>query len=272
MNLLYSIIIAFSMYSALPMPRMDWTEERMRRLFCAFPLVGAAEGLLLILLDRVLTMTGGTVIAGPARILFRTLVYTAFPLLYTGGIHMDGYLDVTDARKSFGDRGKKLEIMKDPHVGAFAIIGCGVYLLLYGAGMSLTAGWTDLMGDIGLNHYLIAFACMLPAERALSALAVTFLPKAKKDGLAAAFSRDAKAQAVGVSSAVWIILSGAGALYFGRMAGILLILTAAGTYLWFRHMCLKEFGGITGDLAGYFLQSCERNMLLVLAFARIFFL
>ena len=39
-----------------------------------------------------------------------------------------------------------------------------------------------------------------------------------------------------------------------------------------RRMCLKEFGGITGDLAGYFLQSCERNMLLVLAFARIFFL
>ena len=138
--------------------------------------------------------------------------------------------------------------------------------------MSLTAGWTDPMGDIGLNHYLIAFACMLPAERALSALAVTFLPKAKKDGLAAAFSRDAKAQAVGVSSAVWIILSGAGALYFGRMAGILLILVTAGTYLWFRRMCLKEFGGITGDLAGYFLQSCERNMLLVLAFARIFFL
>ena len=64
----------------------------------------------------------------------------------------------------------------------------------------------------------------------------------------------------------------AGALYCGRMAGILLILVAAGTYLWFRRLCLKEFGGITGDLAGYFLQSCERNMLLVLAFARIFFL
>ncbi|MBO5574475.1 MAG: adenosylcobinamide-GDP ribazoletransferase [Clostridium sp.] len=272
MNLLYSIIIAFSMYSALPMPRADWTEERMKRLFCAFPLVGAVEGLLLVLLDRFLTAAGGTVIASPAGILFRTLLYTAFPILYTGGIHMDGYLDVTDARKSFGDRAKKLEIMKDPHVGAFAIIGCGGYLLLYGAGMSLTAGWTGTMGNIGLNRSLTAFACMLPAERALSALAVTFLPKAKKEGLAAAFSRDAKAQAVGVSSAVWIILYGAGALYFGRTAGILLILAAAGTYLWFHRMCLKEFGGVTGDLAGYFLQSCERNMLLVLAFARLFLL
>ena len=111
MNLLYSIIIAFSMYSALPMPRTDWTEERMRRLFCAFPLVGAVEGLLLVLLDRVFTTAGGTAAAGPAGILFRTLIYMAFPLLYTGGIHMDGYLDVTDARKSFGDREKKLEIM-----------------------------------------------------------------------------------------------------------------------------------------------------------------
>lgn len=272
MNLLYSIIIAFSMYSALPMPRTDWTEERMNRLFCAFPLVGAVEGLLFVLLDRVLATAGGTAAAGPAGILFRTLLFTAFPLLYTGGIHMDGYLDVTDARKSFGDRAKKLEIMKDPHVGAFAIIGCGVYLLLYAAGMSLVGGAAGEENETAVQGVLYAFACMLPAERALSALAVTFLPKAKKEGLAASFSRDAKAQAVGLSSAAWILLSGAGVLYFGRMAGILLILTAAGTYLWFRRMCLKEFGGITGDLAGYFLQSCERNMLLALAFARIFFL
>ena len=73
MNLLYSIIIAFSMYSALPMPRMDWTEERMRRLFCAFPLVGAVEGLLLVLLDRVFTTAGGTAAAGPEGRLLQVL-------------------------------------------------------------------------------------------------------------------------------------------------------------------------------------------------------
>ena len=44
---------------------------------------------------------------------------------------MDGLLDVIDARASHGETEKKLEILKDPHTGAFAIIGCGVYLLVY---------------------------------------------------------------------------------------------------------------------------------------------
>ena len=29
------------------------------------------------------------------------------------------------------------------------------------------------------------------------------------------------------------------------------------TLLYYRHMAYKEFGGITGDLAGWFLQVCE---------------
>ena len=34
MNLIGSFVIAFSMYSRIPMPRMDWTEERMRYALC----------------------------------------------------------------------------------------------------------------------------------------------------------------------------------------------------------------------------------------------
>ena len=44
---------------------------------------------------------------------------------------MDGFLDVVDARSSCLPRERKLEILKDPHTGAFAIIGGGVYLILY---------------------------------------------------------------------------------------------------------------------------------------------
>ena len=57
-------------------------------------------------------------------------------LLVTGGIHLDGFMDTTDARSSYGDREKKLAILKDSHVGAFAVIGCSFYLILSaGAGV-----------------------------------------------------------------------------------------------------------------------------------------
>lgn len=128
MNLFGSLVIAFSMYSRVPMPQLEWTKERMKYVMCFFPLIGAVIGLLNV-----------SVVLGCNALGFRhfgQILPVVIPILVTGGIHMDGFLDVVDARSSHKDRKKKLEILKDPHTGAFAIIGCGVYLVLY-----LTAFW-----------------------------------------------------------------------------------------------------------------------------------
>ena len=99
MNLIGSFVIAFSMYSRIPMPRMDWTEERMRYALCFFPLIGAVIGAVEIATFALCEILG-------AGVLFWTCLLTAVPLLITGGIHMDGYLDVTDAHHSYGEREK----------------------------------------------------------------------------------------------------------------------------------------------------------------------
>ena len=102
MNGLYSCIIAVSMYSKIPMPNVEWTEERMRYVMCFFPLVGivqgAALGLWLHLALDVLNLSVGAA----------ALTGAAIPMLVTGGIHMDGFLDTMDAIHSYGDREKKL--------------------------------------------------------------------------------------------------------------------------------------------------------------------
>ena len=126
MNGLYSLLIAVSMYSKFPVPTVNWTRERMGYVMCWFPVVGVIEGLALWFWQWAGGRLGFTA-AGSA------LVAAALPLIVTGGIHMDGFLDTMDAIHSYGDREKKLEILKDPHVGAFAVIGCGGYLLLYTA-------------------------------------------------------------------------------------------------------------------------------------------
>lgn len=125
MNGIYSCLIAISMYSRLPVPQVEWTDERMRHVMCFFPVVGVIEGLCLggwfLLADRIwkLSLTA-TVLWG-----------AAIPLLVTGGIHMDGFMDTMDALCSYGDREKKLQILKDPHLGAFAVISAITYMLLY---------------------------------------------------------------------------------------------------------------------------------------------
>ena len=46
---LYSCIIAISMYSRLPMPKVEWRKERMAYVMCCFPIVGLLEGAALAL-------------------------------------------------------------------------------------------------------------------------------------------------------------------------------------------------------------------------------
>ncbi len=254
MNGFYSLIIAVSMYSKFPMPTINWTRERMGYVMCWFPVVGILEGLALWLLQAAGAALGFSA-AG------RALAAAALPLLVTGGIHMDGFLDTMDAIHSYGNREKKLEILKDPHVGAFAVIGCGGYLLLYGAAAyEVTA--------LGLWPLALPVFVM---ERALSGLSVVFFPCAKKSGLAATFSDGAKRRAAGISLGLWL----AAALWFCAMAvpgggpaaafGLLAVQLAV--FLYYRCMSVGQFGGITGDLAGYFLQVCELASLFWLAAA-----
>ena len=108
MNIIKSICVAFSMYSKIPMPRVEWNEKNMKYAMCFFPLVGAVIGGLMLLVRFLCGRFG-----------FNTSVYavvmTALPVLVSGGIHTDGFIDTVDALSSYGDKEKKLEILKDPH-------------------------------------------------------------------------------------------------------------------------------------------------------------
>ena len=118
-----SIAIAFSMYSKIPMVQFEWKEEDMRYSMCFFPLVGIVIGLLSWCWWLFCQQFG----IGKMCFAF---VGLAIILLVTGGIHMDGYMDTMDALHSYGSREKKLEILKDSHIGAFAVIMTVLYVLI----------------------------------------------------------------------------------------------------------------------------------------------
>ena len=44
MMLLRSFVIAFSMWSAIPMPQVEWDRDGMKYALCAFPFIGLAAG------------------------------------------------------------------------------------------------------------------------------------------------------------------------------------------------------------------------------------
>ncbi|GLC81099.1 hypothetical protein LBYZC6_32130 [Lacrimispora brassicae] len=168
---------------------------------------------------------------------------------------MDGFLDVVDARSSQGDRKKKLEILKDPHTGAFAIIGCGVYLVLY------------LAAFLEMPPAMIPAYCMtFVVTRALSGLSVVTFPMAKESGLAASFSGAAQKRAVAIVMVLYLAAAEWGIWYLGgRLSAAVTLFVSLLVYWYYYAMAKREFGGITGDLAGYFLQICELALVAGLA-------
>ena len=242
MTALQTIAVAFAMFSALPMPQFAWNEKNMRYALCAFPLIGVVIGALWCL-------CGALPLPGFAR----AAVFCLMPVWVTGGIHLDGYADTCDALSSYGDTAKKLEILKDPHCGAFAVIRLCSYFIAYLA-LCVCVQFTPRVG--------VLWTLALVGERALSGLAVAAFPMAKNTGLAHTFATAADKPNVRCVLTVLCVLLGAALVALGGWA---LVLAACAVFVRYYHAAKNQFGGTTGDLAGWFLQKCEIWMLAALA-------
>ncbi len=244
MYLLRSLAIAISMYSKIPVPTVDWNEKNMKYAMCFFPVVGAVAGGLQLLIGYLLlkyTSCGN---------LFFAIAMALIPVIVSGGIHLDGFADTVDALSSYGDREKKLEILKDPNTGAFAVIGLCVYFL------ADTALWSEVTVEL-----LPVIACTYMFSRSLSGISVVSFRAAKNSGLLRTFQDGAQKKRVRVVLIVWACVCGGIMLYLSWKTAAIVIIAALLVFLYYYRMSRKQFGGTTGDLAGYFLQVCELAML-----------
>ena len=244
-----SFKIAFAMFSKIPMPQADWTEENMRYMLCFFPFVGFAAGVLTLVVDWLGEFFGfGTGFTAVALILV--------PVLVTGGIHVDGLLDTSDALSSWRDREKRLEILKDSHAGAFAVITACVYFLVLYGGFSQIVGNRTAIKILALGYMV---------SRCFSGIGVITLPKANAGGTVAEFSRKAQDQTVRNTLVVYLVILAVGMILIQPVYGVVTFITAVIVFAFYKHKAMKYFGGTTGDLSGYFLCLCEAWTVLVLA-------
>ena len=241
MSIWKSILIAFSMFSAIPVPQTDWEEQSMRYSLCAFPLVGVVIALLSFGWGKLCTA-----LALPE--LLRGAGYCLLPVLTTGGIHLDGYADTWDALSSHAGIEKKQEILKDPHLGAFAAIRIGVYLII-----SL-AVWTSLPEFRGW-----AIVCLFMLSRTLSALSLACFPLAEGSGLARSFAEAADRAKLRNALIALAVLIAAALVPAG---GAVMLLPAALVFWRHYRMATVDFAGLSGDLCGWFLQASELWMAL----------
>lgn len=250
MRIVKSFFIAFSIYSKIPVPQFEWKEEDMKYMLCFFPWIGAVIGGGIYLWNYI---CGNYAIGA----LCYTLVGSAIPLIITGGFHVDGFMDTMDAFHSYQPKEKKLEILKDSHIGAFAVIMLLTYGLIY------LGAFSEIKNDITLRIVCAGFFL----ARCLSGISVVSFPSAKKEGMLYLFSSSAENRSVkivlylqGIACVTFMLLQ---SLYTGSIAAVI----AFFTFAYYYHRCKKELGGITGDTAGYFVLICELNIMVGVALA-----
>lgn len=229
------------------MPRADWEKENMKYAMCFFPWVGAVIGACVYLWGRF----AGNISVG--SILYAA-VLTLIPIFITGGIHLDGLLDTADALSSWQTRERRLEILKDSHTGAFAIITCCMYFIAY---FGFSSELFEMQRIEGIGVIAIGFFL----SRCLSGFSVTAFPCAKDSGLAATFANGADKKRAGKVLIGEGILAIAVMIWVSIPLGIAAVVAALLTFWWYHHMSVEKFGGITGDVAGCFLQVCELMIL-----------
>lgn len=250
MKILKAMVIAFSIYSKIPVPQFEWKEEDMEYMMCFFPWIGGVIGL---------AFFGWAVLCEKFAVgtLCYALIAAAIPLIISGGFHVDGYMDTMDALHSYQSREKKLEILKDSHIGAFAAIMLVLYYLIDIAAIS----------ESHTRKAVFAVAAVFFLARCLSGIAVVTLQPAKKEGLLYTFASGAQKEKVKRGLYLQLILCMALMIIISKQYGVAAIIASLLSFLYFKKKSYKEFGGITGDTAGFFVTVCEAAAAVAVAIA-----
>ncbi len=247
MSFIRSFCLAFSLYSKLPVPRVAWKKENMKYVFCFFPLVGVVTALLCLgwyfLSERVEN------ISELARISITVLI----PVFVTGGIHLDGYMDVMDALHSWKDREKKAQILKDPHIGAFAVIHLLIYYLL------LLAAFSQIKTAGGMCVAVSGFYL----SRLLSALSAVTFPIAKKEGMLYELTSAAGTGTVRFSLILQLLICAGIMLASNVVMGGAVLVANIALMVYLYVLFVREFGGVSGDTCGFLSSLVELVTVLV---------
>lgn len=225
-----------------PMPGADWEKENMRYMMCFFPLIGIVIGALTVgwawLSERL-----------QAGEILKSAVYVLIPVAVTRR-HPSGWPSGYGGRSFFlSAQGAQAGDPECSHAGAFAVItACCYFLAAFGV-------WSELD-----RKEVLVLAGGFVLSRAMSGLGVASFPCAKKTGTLAMFSDAVQERIVMLCLYVLLFLAAGWMCILDPKLGTAAVVGGWLVFFGYFRMSMKQFGGITGDLAGFFVQMCELVM------------
>ena len=229
---LYALGMCQSMFCALPFPWHGWEEKARDKMLCCLPVIGLEIGLLWWAVGAVALRLELPGLIGGALV-------CAAPYFLTGFMHLDGFMDVTDAVRSYRSLERRREILKDSHVGSFSVIAMGLLLVMQ----------LSVCSAIGTLTQLRALLLIPAVSRCCSVLAITCLPPMET-------SQYAQRKTHWVLPLAMLAAAVGVGFWWEKAVGIALVAVMVG-YALALVRAYRSLKGMNGDISGYCISLSE---------------
>jgi adenosylcobinamide-GDP ribazoletransferase len=236
------LLVAARYLTIVPLPGRDVGLAALGRAAPWFPVVGLALGLVLTVIDVVVSRLFPPLLAG-------LLVVTGWKLL-TGGLHLDGLADCLDGLVG-RDPAHRLAIMQDSRIGALGAVGLILFLLLEVSALA------EIVAPLRWRALVVAPAI----GRTMPPLLARLFPAARAHGHGAAFRAGLRPTSAPSALVLGVLVAVAGLGPPGVVAAAVgaLVAVALGGFL------ATRLSGLTGDALGASIETTELVVLLTVS-------
>lgn len=240
MNILKPLFMSMGMFSILPVPKNSWNDKFMHLVIVYFPIVGMIIGLIWYGISLIITNSF-------IPVLIQSSILLLVPFVLSGFLHIDGFMDTSDAIFSRRSLEEKRKILKDSNVGAFATIALvSLFILQFSAVYIL----------IDEKFALPLFVFIPMVSRCTVSLGLLNLPSIWEQGYMSAFKANTKLVHSIIIIIFMITVFVIGSVLYGKLALISLLTIAISGVFTMRYV-YKQLQGLSGDLCGYVLTFSE---------------
>jgi adenosylcobinamide-GDP ribazoletransferase len=201
-----------------------------------FPVVGIVMGLTLSLAFVVLRSAFAPIVAA-------ALVVALWAAI-TGALHLDGFADACDGLFAATTPARRLEILRDVHLGTFGAVGIVLLLIAQVSAVASLASFQPVLIAPVLGRWAMTYAAAYPLAR--------------NEGMAAMFRAHIRPRVIFAATIVAVVFAALfGAFGLAAFTAAVAIATLLARY------AQNRLGGLTGDIYGMICESVELGVLLV---------
>lgn len=242
-SIFYGLALGIQFFTVIPLHQsFPMNRQTTTAMYGTFPFIGLLIGTAVY-----------SVMSGLMQLeftpLFIAIVTILTSIVLTGGLHVDGWVDVSDAFFSYRDKEKRHEILEDPRTGAFGVISV-ICLLL-----AKVAVVYEIINRQPDHLWVIIF---IPIVARMSVV-FFFLntPAMKEKGIAFYFKSTVSMKGLSVWLTFYIVVLSVVSVISKQYALLGFILCALIVCLLLKRFVLKHFGGMNGDVLGALSEGME---------------